>query len=1038
MRTHLLRRPLRALYFAGLLLGLAPSSQAFTLITTDPVVKKVSVGAPPADGPSQTSIGPRYSISDGSLACQIVFTSTAKNLVTGQTDTNGASDVFLYDCVNDKVVALVSHNSGGLTAAANGTSDQPVISPDGNFVVFRSTANDIVAGGAGFLGQTNVFLYDVQNGTNTLVSHASFSLTTAGNGNSRNGVISRAAGRPLVAFESFASNLVVPDDNGVSDVFRFNSADSSVNIVSVPNPGLPAVQSNGGSINPVIDSLGNCVVYQSLATNLVSDQPAVDDTNGAADVFRWVSGAGPATILLSHQAGKPNSGRGAVTGDGASTEPSVSDNCQQFAFKSSAKNLAPGQAENNAGDDIFHERNAGDAALASHVDGSPNKTGSDVSASPILSRDGNWIAYASRAIDLSPGQTDSAGTSDVFVYDIAADKNTLASHAAGDPKKAASAQSFAPEISTEGLYVAFTSDAKDIDPNQNDGNVARDVFLYNRRWNSSVVASRRFASIAITGDGRSIVPALSGDGYLVAFTSNSDDLIADDPETAGLDDVFFFRSIGRMNYASVRSTDSQNSLEWITPATNIVTMQAWVNPGTTCPTDYVTASAGTLLPLPAQVPSNESFLVTDPLVYFPGFDVCYSFFIERDSGPIQPGDGPAKSILARTLDTSGPVKWASNVAGVAALAQVGIGAQNLIAVANEGGVYGIDRGPAGGFWSSGYWPFRTDTFPIQGRPGVLTLSVKGSTHTTFVGSQDSRVYAFDADRGARAGGALWYTAPVFPSGVQPGIGGMFTFFGGVGNHLLFGTGLTSGFGYFFAFDPATGLQRTGSPFSGGPFSIGAINTTASVDYARAQVYFASLEFPAGQPSLWCLKLTATGFGGTCWSQTSPSPISGGAIERNGTVYAGDDSGQVWAFDASTGLSHWAAPYTACGGGAAIKSFVLADRQGTGKDLYYATTNGLCAVTDQGVSPLSKWAISTATIPGPSTPLLVRIGGVAYIYVGSTNGRLYQVEADNPAAIKFVLVRAGATIGAPAFDGRDSMIYVGSSAGAFYAVQAPLP
>jgi hypothetical protein len=341
------------------------------------------------------------------------------------------------------------------------------------------------------------------------------------------------------------------------------------------------------------------------------------------------------------------------------------------------------------------------------------------------------------------------------VYEIATDKNTLASHAAGDPKKVASGPSFSPEISTDGLYVAFASDAKDIDPNQNDGNIARDILLYNRRWNSSVVASRRFAAIAITGDGRSITPALSGLGFTVAFTSNSDDLIADDPETAGLDDVFFFRSLGLMNYASVRSTDSQNSLEWITPATNIVSMQAWITFGTACPTSYTAASAGIPLGLPAQVPSNESFLVTDPNLYAPGTDLCYSFFIERDDGPIVGTDGPARNVLTRTLDTSlGPVKWASNVANIAALAQVGIGNSNLIAVANDGGVYGVGRGPAGGSWSSGYWPFRTDTAPIQGRPGVLPLAVKGSTRTTFVGSQDGRVFAFDADRVARPGGPL--------------------------------------------------------------------------------------------------------------------------------------------------------------------------------------------------------------------------------------------------------------------------------------------
>jgi outer membrane protein assembly factor BamB len=254
----------------------------------------------------------------------------------------------------------------------------------------------------------------------------------------------------------------------------------------------------------------------------------------------------------------------------------------------------------------------------------------------------------------------------------------------------------------------------------------------------------------------------------------------------------------------------------------------------------------------------------------------------------------------------------------------------------------------------------------------------------------------------------------------------------VGDHLLVGARPTTGAAEFFALDPATGSLRSGSPFAG---AIGRINTTASVDYARAQVYFASLEFAAGQPSLWCLKLTAGGIDTPCWNQTSPAGITGGPVERNGTVYVGDDLGQVWAFDAVVGTPKWPGPYALCGGGLPIKSYVLADRLGTAEDLYYATSAQLCAARDQGGTVATKWSLSS--IPGPTAPVLVRIGAVAYVYVGSSDGRLYQVEADT-AAITSVLLRTGATIGAPAFDFRDNMIYVGSDAGAIYAVQVPLP
>jgi hypothetical protein len=1034
MRTNLLRGPLRSLSLAGFLLGLAPATQAFTIISfEDPTVRKVSVGSPPADGPSQTSTGPRYSVSDNGRF--IVFTSRATNLLAGQVDGNGANDVFLFDTSLDRVIALVSHASGAALTAADAESDQPVISPGGNFVVFRSRARDILpAGAAGFTGQANVFLWDIVADTYTLVSRDSVVATTAGDDDSQNGVISRGAGRPLVAFESLATNLLPPgtDENGVSDVYRFNSSTGLVNLVSKPNP--PVVESNGASVNPAIDSSGDCVVYQSLADNLVSNDPGNDMNTGGADVFRWKQGADPATILLSHQPGS-----GVLTGTAPSSEPSVDDGCAVFAFKSLAKEFAP--SDGNGKDDVFHERDGGDAVLASHSDGLPNQSGNGASVTPILSRDGNWIAYASEATDLSPGQfgSDTNGTSDVFVYDISKEESTLVSHAAGDPKVAADGKSDAPEISTNGLYVAFVSDAKNIDPNQNDGNGTSDVFLHNRRWNNAVLASRRFSSIAIAGNRRSVVPALSGNGYTVAFTSEAFDLIADDPETGGLDDVFFFRSLGLWPFVSVRSSGSQNVLEWITPATNYWSMEVKVTPTTPCDSMQYSDVGWTPLAAPVE-PANSSLTVpfTDPIGYPLGTTRCYGIFIRRDgdTAGIPATAAPATSIEARTLEpTAGPaVKWASNVAGLTALGQVGIGAGNLIAVANDGGVYGITRGPTGGLWSSGYWPFRTNFSPIQGRPGVLTLSVMGSTHTVFVGSQDGRVYALDADLGAHRGGTLWYTTPALGPAVQSGVAGMFTFFGGVGDHLLVGTRPSPGLAQFFALDPTSGAPRAGSPFIG---SIGAINTSASVDYARAQVYFASQEFTAIQPSLWCLKLTASGLGSTCWApQTLPFSISGGPIERNGTLYAGDDLGQVWAFSATAGTQNWAVPYVSCGGGAAVKSFVLADRLGIAQDLYYATSAQLCAVTDLGGTAATKWSIST--IPGPSAPVLVRILGVAYLFVGSSDGRLYQVEADNPAAIKSVLLRAGATIGAAAFDFRDNMVYVGSTAGAIYAVQVPLP
>jgi outer membrane protein assembly factor BamB len=247
------------------------------------------------------------------------------------------------------------------------------------------------------------------------------------------------------------------------------------------------------------------------------------------------------------------------------------------------------------------------------------------------------------------------------------------------------------------------------------------------------------------------------------------------------------------------------------------------------------------------------------------------------------------------------------------------------------------------------------------------------------------------------------------------------------------TGSTS---QFFALNAATGARRTGGVYTGAPSSIGAINTAASVDYPLRQVYFASLEFPPDQPSLWCLELDSNGLGAPCWAPvTSPDGTSGSAVPRSGRLYVGDDSGDVWAFDTAGGTPFWG-PQSGCGSG--IKSFVLADRQGTAQDLYFSASAGVCAITDDG-APIPKWTITS--IPNPSAPILARIGGVAYLYVGSTDGRLYQILADAPSGpngIKSIPLRPGSVIGAPAFDVFANMVYVGSETGSVYAVQAPFP
>jgi Tol biopolymer transport system component len=111
-----------------------------------------------------------------------------------------------------RVVQRVSLASDG--SQATGPSSGSPISADGRFIAFQSAATDLVPGDTN--GLVDVFVHDRLTGQTTRVSVASDG-TQATGGNSVFPVLS-ADGR-FVAFDSTATNLVPSDTNGFSDVF---------------------------------------------------------------------------------------------------------------------------------------------------------------------------------------------------------------------------------------------------------------------------------------------------------------------------------------------------------------------------------------------------------------------------------------------------------------------------------------------------------------------------------------------------------------------------------------------------------------------------------------------------------------------------------------------------------------------------------------------------------------------------------------------------------------------------------------------------
>jgi archaellum component FlaF (FlaF/FlaG flagellin family) len=126
------------------------------------------------------------------------------------------------------------------------------------------------------------------------------------------------------------------------------------------------------------------------------------DTNGTWDVFVHDRVTGQTTRVSVASDG--------TQGNGHSGSPSISADGRYVAFSSSASNLVPGDT-NGRGDVFVHDRLTGQTTRVSVA--SDGTQGNGDSWWPSISADGRYVAFASEASNLVPGDTN--GTWDVFV-----------------------------------------------------------------------------------------------------------------------------------------------------------------------------------------------------------------------------------------------------------------------------------------------------------------------------------------------------------------------------------------------------------------------------------------------------------------------------------------------------------------------------------------------------------------------------------------------------------------------------------------------
>jgi hypothetical protein len=203
-----------------------------------------------------------------------------------------------------------------------------------------------------------------------------------------------------------------------------------------------------------------------------------------------------------------------IPGDGDSNDPVISGDGNWVAFFSDATNLVSGDT-NNARDLFLWERATGTLQRISvSSTGAQGSGNMNFNSDAAFSDDGNSIAFISSLNGLVAGDTN--GWADLFVHDRMSGETIRVS--ISSTGEAANNESASVDISADGRYLSFRSWASNLVPDDHNGQA--DVFVHDRQTGQTERISQRDDGSETTQDASN--PSISGDGRFVAFQTTED------------------------------------------------------------------------------------------------------------------------------------------------------------------------------------------------------------------------------------------------------------------------------------------------------------------------------------------------------------------------------------------------------------------------------------------------------------------------------------------------------------------------------------
>ncbi len=402
---------------------------------------------------------------------------------------------------------LISRSPSG--EPGNGTSERPAISDDARYIVFQSTAQNLVIDKTS--SRSDIFLYDRNTKKTTRINLAADN--SEANASSEHAAIS--ADGSIIAFASDASNLVGGDTQGNKDIFIYDRTNGTITRVSVDSADTPG---NDDSDFPDVSEDGRYVVFESEATNLVSN-----DTNEQSDIFRHDRQTGT-TIRVNLDFLNDE----ATSYD--SNEPKISDNGRYVVFRTYAA-LTP--CDDNNTSDVFYRDLVENTTILASVT-YYGCVANNRSVHPSISGDGRFVSFSSYASNLII-EDDTNSREDLYLRDFQNEITERISVSSSNQEGDQRSVGYGGNISQDGRYVVFSSQATNMV--ESDTNDQYDVFARDRTKNKTTRESvSHYWEEGYSSSSSTNTAVISANGRYIVFDSNLNGLVPGD--TSSTWDIF--------------------------------------------------------------------------------------------------------------------------------------------------------------------------------------------------------------------------------------------------------------------------------------------------------------------------------------------------------------------------------------------------------------------------------------------------------------------------------------------------------------------